>query len=226
MEVSYIRQSAILDPEKAKKLHITIAGCGTVGSNAAIQLARAGFKNFHLIDMDKVEPHNLPSQSFHLADAYNDSFKSISLAARLDEIADSLSIKASTDELTGEELFNTDVFVCAVDSMKMRKLLFEANRLNPKVQLFIDTRMGGLNMTVFAFNPNDTKRIDQYNNTLYSDEDASELPCGTRTFSPIGALSGAVITQIVTRLVAGRGVPYMVQTDFDKFDFSVVGLQE
>lgn len=49
-------------PEPHKKLsslHVTIAGMGSLGSKVAVSLARCGFRNFHLIDVDVLMPHNL-----------------------------------------------------------------------------------------------------------------------------------------------------------------------
>jgi molybdopterin/thiamine biosynthesis adenylyltransferase len=46
------------------KKHITICGAGTLGSNLAETLARQGIKNMRIIDMDRVEKHNLNTQAY------------------------------------------------------------------------------------------------------------------------------------------------------------------
>lgn len=43
---------------------IGIIGCGGLGSNCAFMLARSGFRNFFLVDGDRVEPSNLNRQMF------------------------------------------------------------------------------------------------------------------------------------------------------------------
>ncbi len=46
--------------------HLGIGGAGGLGSNAAIMLARCGFKSFTLIDFDRIEPSNLNRQQYFL----------------------------------------------------------------------------------------------------------------------------------------------------------------
>ncbi len=222
--VSYERQNKILDPDIARELHTSILGVGTVGSWAATCLVKAGFKNFHMVDMDKVEAHNLPSQAFP-TDAL-ESLKVDALAQELDLLADDLEITTSEDELLGGEQFNPGVIICALDSMEMRKTMFELSaKNNPNISLWVDFRMGGNTIKGYAFDPNDAKRIGQYEKTLYSDESASEAPCGGKTFSPVGALVGSFITQIVTKHVrAGDNPPFYLEMDFDRFDLVALGL--
>lgn len=222
--VSYIRQNLILDPALAAQTHITIAGCGTVGSNAAVQLARAGFKRFHLVDMDIVEPHNLPSQAFGM-DKLGQN-KAFSLAEELKQFSEELSISVQDFELMGGEQFEPGVLLSAVDSMEMRKLLFELSaKGNPNISLFMDFRMGANTIKAYAFDPNDERRCGQYEKTLYSAEEAEPLQCGGRTFAPVGALSGAFITQMLTKhLREGDNPPYYLEMDFDRFDVTTIGL--
>ena len=50
--------------DKIKDTRILIAGCGTLGSNLAENLVRSGFENIALLDMDRVEEHNLSGQTY------------------------------------------------------------------------------------------------------------------------------------------------------------------
>ncbi|MDR3609354.1 MAG: sulfur carrier protein ThiS adenylyltransferase ThiF [Ignavibacteriaceae bacterium] len=54
--------------EKIKLAVVGIAGCGGLGSNAAIALARIGIKKLIIADFDKVEPSNLNRQQFFIRD--------------------------------------------------------------------------------------------------------------------------------------------------------------
>lgn len=42
--------------------HIVIFGCGAIGANLAISLARRGFNSFSLIDRDRIVSHNISTQ--------------------------------------------------------------------------------------------------------------------------------------------------------------------
>lgn len=222
--VSYMRQSAILDPERAATTHITIAGCGTVGSNAAMQLARAGFKRFHLIDMDQVEPHNLPSQHFDVTDL--GANKAAALAEGIVRITDNTQITTQEHELIGGEQFDQGILISAVDSMDMRKMLFEMSAVpNPLIDLFVDFRMGGNEMRAWAFNPQDKRRADQYAKTLHGSEESAEALCGGRTFAPMGALVGAICTQFITKHLRDEDhPPFHLFYDFDRFTSAPIGL--
>jgi len=46
------------------ELTIAICGCGAIGSNLAVGLARRGIQNFLLIDNDRVESHNISTQAW------------------------------------------------------------------------------------------------------------------------------------------------------------------
>lgn len=61
------RNSSFLK-DKISKAVIGIAGCGGLGSNAAIALARTGIKKLIIADFDLVEPSNLNRQQFALKD--------------------------------------------------------------------------------------------------------------------------------------------------------------
>lgn len=61
------RNSSLLK-EKISKAVIGIAGCGGLGSNAAIALARTGVKKLIITDFDVIETSNLNRQQFAIKD--------------------------------------------------------------------------------------------------------------------------------------------------------------
>jgi molybdopterin-synthase adenylyltransferase len=48
--------------------NIAILGCGAIGANLTISLARRGFKRFWLVDFDKIEEHNISTQPWSVQD--------------------------------------------------------------------------------------------------------------------------------------------------------------
>lgn len=218
--VSYIRQSAILNPQRAEEEHITVLGCGTVGSNAAVQLARAGFKRFHLVDMDVVEEHNIPSQAFRTE--YLGHTKTASVGEEIIGVSHEPLITYG-GELYGGEQFKPGVLIAAVDSMEMRKKIFDHSLAG--ITLFMDFRMSGNTLQAWCFDPRDEVRREQYSKTLYSSADTVPAVCGTKTFAPVGALSGAIATQFVTKhLRDGDHPPFYLLVDFDRFNMTPIGL--
>lgn len=221
--VAYDRQLEILDPIKAAETHISVLGCGTVGSWAATCLAKAGFKKFFLCDMDVVEDVNLPSQAFDIDDLGIN--KAITTAEHLTVLASDTSVEVQDYALEGGEQFPVGVVLSAVDNMEMRKNIFELSAKGKRDSLFIDFRMGGNLLKVWSFDPTDQRRCEQYASTLHGSGDASELPCGGRTFAPVGPLAGAIATQLVTKwLRDGDHPPFHIQMDFDRFASRAIGL--
>lgn len=47
---------------------IVVCGCGAIGSNLTDTLSRQGFSRIRVIDMDRVDTHNLNTQTFETAD--------------------------------------------------------------------------------------------------------------------------------------------------------------
>lgn len=220
--VSYERQSSILNPDDAADTHISVLGCGTVGSWGATCLAKAGFKNFFLCDMDVVEDVNLPSQAFDINDL------GVNKAHALKEHLTGHSIdmfEVRDWALDGMEQYETGVILCAVDNMELRKDIFEHGAKGKQDSLFIDFRMGGNLLKVWAFDPSDDRRCDQYLQTLHASGNSSPLPCGGRTFAPVGPLAGAICTQLVTKwLRKDDHPPFHIQMDFDRFQSYAIGL--
>jgi molybdopterin-synthase adenylyltransferase len=48
--------------EKMAEQHITVCGCGAVGSNLIDNMVRQGFKNLTVVDFDRIEDHNRHTQ--------------------------------------------------------------------------------------------------------------------------------------------------------------------
>lgn len=211
MSISFERQRGILDPDTASKHHVTICGLGTVGSNAAVQLAKLGVMNFTLIDFDVIERHNIPSQAFDVHDLGR--VKAEACREAVKEVSPSARVKIITDPLKGYEWFDTGIVILAVDSISLRRKLFETCVRHRLHSLMIDVRMNANNMQMWAIEPNTEEELDKYRGTLHSSAENVSAPCGGRTFAPVGAMSGAMIAQTVTKMM--NSIEYAYYTYFD-----------
>lgn len=64
----FLHESLMRGEDTLKKLaeaRLTICGLGAIGSNLSENLARQGFKHFSIIDFDRIEEHNIGTQSYH-----------------------------------------------------------------------------------------------------------------------------------------------------------------
>lgn len=106
---------------------VAIAGCGGLGSNAAVALARAGIGKLIIADCDVVELSNLNRQYYFLADVGKK--KTDALAAHLRGINPQLNIRAHFTELTPGtvcELFaEADLLIEAFDRAESKAWLIE-----------------------------------------------------------------------------------------------------
>jgi hypothetical protein len=221
--VSYERQDRILDPEVARKTHVTICGVGTVGSNVAVQLAKAGFGKFDLWDMDLVEAHNIPSQDFTVEDLGKE--KTVAVRERILLVNPDATVQTS-GELSGYEAFSPGVLVLAVDNMELRKTLFEQAKLNPTLDFMLDFRMGGWNLQAWSVSLRDERDCEKYAKTLYGSDEVVAATCGTRTFAPVGALSGAVGVCLLTQELdpsPAVAPPFYTNVDMSSWSLSVAG---
>jgi len=87
----FTSKNASIIKKNIKGITIGIAGCGGLGSNAAIALARAGIQNIVIVDSDTVEISNLNRQQYALGDL--GKFKVDSLEKILKSINPYIKIK-------------------------------------------------------------------------------------------------------------------------------------
>lgn len=115
-----------LSAEQRQRLaaaRVGIAGCGGLGSNVAMMLARSGVVRLLLIDGDRVEPSNLNRQHFfprHLGEA-----KATALAAQLRELRPGMQVREQVLWLERGNipalLPEADIWVEALDNPTMKR---------------------------------------------------------------------------------------------------------
>lgn len=189
----YTRQSSIINIEDVKDNGITIVGCGAIGSFIAISLAKMGMANFVLWDNDTIEAHNLPNQFYKEEDI--GKYKTYALAKNMKEFNSDADI--SSFGKFDSQIPRTPIVISCVDKMDVRKKIFEGCKRNKMVQLYIDTRMGGLQGQVYTVDMGKKNEIDAYEKTLFGNNEAVRLRCTERSiiFTVLG-ISAIVCNQI------------------------------
>src|SRR5574343_455494 len=117
--------------KKMVSTHLTVCGVGALGSNLVDNLARQGFKRFRVIDMDRVESHNINSQ------VYSSNHVGALKVAALRTIvyqAVKVEIEPKSEELTEKNvkklLRDTDLVVDCFDNSASRQILTDYCRDN------------------------------------------------------------------------------------------------
>lgn len=114
--------------EKLAAATVGIAGCGGLGSNAAVALARAGIGRLILVDHDRVEPSNLNRQHYFQSDI--GKVKVEALGHHIREINPAIALELHDIELTPEhvpEVFaQADLLIEAFDRAENKRWLIES----------------------------------------------------------------------------------------------------
>jgi tRNA A37 threonylcarbamoyladenosine dehydratase len=123
---------------KIKNAKILIVGVGGVGSNVAVSLARNGFKNFVLVDFDKVEQSNFNRHVIGLKQ-YLNQFKCYAMKDFLHEIYDDINVNCIVDKFcfaNKNSILNEDYdfVVDAIDKLSDKiELILQCVKKNLKV---------------------------------------------------------------------------------------------
>ena len=191
-KVSYARQLDIFNPEDYKNVHITVIGAGSVGSFVVLALAKMGIQSIEVWDDDTVEVHNIPNQFYPLASV--GAYKVEALASFV-EVMTGVSIYTHKVRFTGSVLLPgiRSIIISAVDSLDVRRDLWKSIKTKEKPELYIDARMGGELMRIFAVR--NSRDFVYYEDSLKGE--AVALPCTARSIVfnvlPIGGIVAALV---------------------------------
>ena len=174
----YRKQSELIEVEKFDT-RINVIGCGALGSWLTFFLLKMGFKNVYVYDFDEIEEHNIPNQLFKesqigdkkvvaMGQVYNDFF-----ADEEDRLI--TYHKKITDENAG---MLTGITFCCVDSMTARKEIYENCYKFGQAELWIEGRIGLFGGYIFTLDRKNSLVYEEYEKTLYADEEAEVSACG------------------------------------------------
>lgn len=202
------RQSDLVDADKIANFRVRIIGCGAIGSMAGLLLAKMGVQRFELWDPDTIEVHNLPNQFF--PDAHLGKKKVDSLKETLESYGASRISTMGIKYDPSCPHMPVDCIICAVDSMDFRKKMFDKLKL-VMVPLYMEARMGGMEYRLYTLQNNNTKdkQFKFYEETLYSDDQATPAPCTSKSTIFTTALIGSLICNNVRQfLKEGKVDPF------------------
>lgn len=192
--VDYSDQLDIFDPEDFS-WPVHLVGLGGIGSSVLFPLLKLGIKTLHLWDDDVVEPRNIPAQLVYRP-RDNGKYKVDAAKAFAKRQQAECSITVHRTHV-GPDTELEGIVICGVDSMASRNNIWEAIKFNTFVPLFMDGRIGGEHLQLLTLNPSDSDNIERYQEFLFPDSEASELPCAARTvIHPPVILAGLMIANL------------------------------
>ena len=215
MDLSIFRnQSGILNVDEYDYMKIAIVGNGSIGSFLALALNKLGFKNLILIDDDKIEKHNVPTQFYFNTDI--GKYKVNALNNYLEG-----NITTFVNKVKPNHKMNADVVFICVDSLKQRKIILNAILTSyeeyNKPKLIIDGRMHRLIFRVFTLSLKNTDLLKNYIEGLLDDEyegDCTEKGIIQNVFAVV-----AVMVEQFKKVVNGEPYSDLVNCDFEQYLF-------
>lgn len=212
--MDYTRQLDMLDP-KLFRFPITLIGCGGIGSPTALVLAKVGCPCLTIMDPDIVEGHNLPNQLFRLGDVGDSSRSPLSKVTAAKEI---LAEFSPCDVIPAIEAFDgsqklSGIVISGVDTMAARSVIWKSVKFNINVPLYIDGRIGGETIEVFAVHPSQIEEVEFYEKWLFPNEKAAELPCTRRSIMYTGFFIASLIVAQLAKWLRDERISRRINFD-------------
>lgn len=129
-----------------KERSVSILGCGGLGSNIAMSLARCGVGTIHLYDFDKVEYSNLNRQNYDQDDLGKS--KVLQTKKKIERTIPYTKVYANEVYVSLDNLDEisekTDIFIEAFDKREMKSLVFDYFLGKKDKKLIIGSGLSGL----------------------------------------------------------------------------------
>jgi len=203
----FLRQLDIVPPERLS-FPVTVIGAGAIGSASAIALAKMGCSDITVWDADTLEEVNIPNQ-FCLVSMVG--VPKVEALAKLVYELTEVQIKWTCQRYTGQHL--EGVVIVSADNMTCRQNIWKRARLNQKIPLVIDARMGAEFARIYTIHPLNIPETDFYQVNLYSADEAEHLPCSARSIVYCPTVVAGFIALLVKKYAVNQPLPKEILID-------------
>ena len=208
------RHISVFNPAAVKD-DIHIIGVGATGSFVAMMLARMGVPVINIYDFDDVEIHNIPNQYYDTGDL--GKLKAEALADKLRLINPDITVNVGKEAVTPEDVSKMSGYLFSlVDSMKVRKELWEAAKANTNLINVWESRLGSDQARVYSLPIDKDVNYAKYEQDCYDYDKAEVSACGTSiTVLPIVMMTASLmIVQFIDLVMENPVIPHF-KTIFD-----------
>jgi adenylyltransferase/sulfurtransferase len=212
--MDYSSQTDYYDPNMHQG-KVVVVGAGGIGSPTILGLARLGIPKLQVWDDDIVELRNITNQSYVDYDISEEKAQAISDHAK--SVSDHLDIDTQCRRVDDTTLFTGDIVVSAVDSMKSRRIIFDAVKRSPSIKYLIDGRLGGQLIQCYNINMRDKKHVDWYSSedVLFTDSEMVSQACTARTIYDVSLGVSALIVRTVRQILTGNIVEKLLMLNME-----------
>lgn len=202
------RQSDLI-PQAVLKTPITVIGAGAIGSFTVLSLCKMGFTDITVYDFDVVSVENMSCQWYRFEDIGRPKVEAL---AEIIFMFTQVRIRALNEKFL-EQRIGSGIVISAVDSMAVRKTIWESIKGKPFIKWLIDPRMAAEYALSYVMAPNDDKDQIAYEKTLYSDANSVQEPCTAKATMYTAAMIAGHVAKQVKDLVTEK--PYARVTDWN-----------
>lgn len=207
----FIRQLNIVPPEKFG-FSITVIGAGAIGSATIVTLAKMGCSDITVWDNDILEDLNIPNQLCKPSMIGRSKVQALAdLVYELTEV----QIKQTHRRYTGQNL--KGVVIVTADNMACRHNVWKRAKLNRKIPLFIDSRMGAEFARIYTIHPTNIDECDFYDENLYRSHEAEQLPCSARSIIYCPTVIGGFLALLIKQYAVNQPLPQEILIDLPNF---------
>ncbi len=216
--MNIIKHLDFFNPTELRKEEINIIGCGAIGSNVALQLAKLGIEKLTLWDFDKVESHNITNQVYDTEDIGKNKIDALEkhLLKQNPDIKVTKRGKWTNQPLKG-------ILILAVDSIELRHRIAVENEYNIMIKLIIDGRIGLETAQVYCFDWQKQTDIIEYEDlTDFKDNEVKQpvSPCGTTlSVSPSVLICASCIVSSLINFTKNKKNPKII--NINAFDYKL-----
>jgi len=214
----YTRGLGIFNPEK-QRFNLKIFGVGSIGSFLTLNLAKLGFSDITVFDFDKIELHNISNQFYRISDI--GKLKTEALKEVTKEFSD-INLNIINEKITpqntsmlAEEININSILVLCFDTLKSRKLVYDALKGYPNILL--DLRMGGLEYSIQVVQLNDDKQCKAYEESLK--KKTKNLPCGMQSTLFVLLNIASEASKIVVAINNNENYPKILKRNMNSYLF-------
>jgi len=203
-QVDLVKQSELEFP-------IIVIGAGGIGSWATLALAKMGCTNLSVIDFDKVEDINTPSQFYK-----ESQIGELKVQALQDNIQDFANLSIIAHQGKWEQALvniwppdpSALIIISALDSLSGRKKLFKFFEKKGFPKLYIDARMGGELIRIFNVSPFAVGSIEKYKTKLFSKTSVHKERCTEKAIVYNTFMCGSIVASFVKKFAKHQTLPF------------------
>lgn len=174
-----------------------------------------GVPVINIYDFDNVELHNIPNQYYDTEDLSLNKVDALEI--KLKKINPDITVNKANKAVTQDDIKEMSGYLfLLVDSMKVRKELWDAAKNNLNIINVWESRLGSDQARVYSLLIEKDKDYSKYEQDFYEDENAEVSACGTSiTVLPIVLQTASLMIVQFIDLVMDNPILTHFKTIFD-----------